>query len=200
PSKNQSPGDAVRRRCRICRRTMQNHGASERCIFANAGSTSPHDRRVPCARIFRTHRRGIGNMRDAAEVVKDIKARVSMLDVATRFMRMKHMGGEKWKSECPFHQEKTPSFVVNHDKDFFHCFGCGESGDQIGFVMKIQGTDFLDAVSWLADEFGIAGLHGLPPVIPKPTPPPRKRLSAEEREAKEKKERQETARRIQEIL
>lgn len=63
-------------------------------------------------------------------------------------------GGAK-KACCPFHHEKTPSFSINDDKGYYHCFGCGESGDAIKFVQKMDGVEFLDAVKKLAEQSGI---------------------------------------------
>src|SRR5438552_6485879 len=63
--------------------------------------------------------------------------------------------GREWKACCPFHNEKTPSFTVNDDKGFFHCFGCGAHGDVIGFVMRIDHLGFPEAVERLAEEAGL---------------------------------------------
>ena len=60
--------------------------------------------------------------------------------------------GKEHSGLCPFHKEKTPSFTVSDDKGFFHCFGCGEHGDAIGFVMKTEGLSFPEAVEKLAAE------------------------------------------------
>ena len=57
---------------------------------------------------------------------------------------------------CPFHHEKTPSFAVNQQGQFYHCFGCGASGNVITFVEKMEGTDFIDTVKMLA---GWAGME-----------------------------------------
>lgn len=59
--------------------------------------------------------------------------------------------GTNVKGLCPFHNEKTPSFVVSKEKQFYHCFGCGASGNAIGFIMAIENLDFLDAIEKLAD-------------------------------------------------
>ncbi|MBN1417497.1 MAG: DNA primase, partial [Planctomycetes bacterium] len=64
--------------------------------------------------------------------------------------------GRNLKALCPFHSEKTPSFKVNVSKQFFHCFGCGEHGNAIDFVMKVDRVDFPDAVRTLARRAGIA--------------------------------------------
>jgi DNA primase len=63
--------------------------------------------------------------------------------------------GKEFMGLCPFHNEKTPSFTVNDQKGFYHCFGCAAHGDIIGFVMNSQGLEFKDAVVQLADEFSI---------------------------------------------
>ena len=64
--------------------------------------------------------------------------------------------GKEFQGLCPFHNEKTPSFTINDQKGFYHCFGCGAHGDIIGFVMKNDGLEFKEAVNQLANDFGIA--------------------------------------------
>src|SRR5205814_2558995 len=68
---------------------------------------------------------------------------------------------------CPFHNEKTPSFYDVDDKNFFHCFGCGAHGDAIGFTMRADNLDFIEAVEKLAGEAGLA--------VPQATPQERER-------------------------
>lgn len=63
--------------------------------------------------------------------------------------------GAKKAACCPFHKEKTPSFSINNDKGYYHCFGCGESGDAIKFVQKMEGITFVDAVKKLAARCGV---------------------------------------------
>ncbi len=70
--------------------------------------------------------------------------------------------GREWKACCPFHNEKTPSFTVNDDKGFYHCFGCGAHGDAITFLMRAEGASFPEAVERLAGEAGMQ--------VPKATP------------------------------
>lgn len=84
----------------------------------------------------------------------DIRDRVPVADVVGRRVKLKKHGRE-YKGLCPFHNEKTPSFTVNEDKQFFHCFGCGEHGDVIGFVMKTENMSFPEAVEKLAGEAGL---------------------------------------------
>src|SRR6476661_3760946 len=75
--------------------------------------------------------------------------------------------GREWKACCPFHNEKTPSFTVNDDKGFYHCFGCGAHGDAIRFLTDNRGMQFMDAVKELA---GKAGME-----VPAPDPKMRER-------------------------
>lgn len=84
----------------------------------------------------------------------DIRDRVPVADVVGRRVKLKKHGRE-YKGLCPFHTEKTPSFTVNEDKAFYHCFGCGEHGDVIGFVMKTESLSFPEAVEKLAGEAGL---------------------------------------------
>ena len=85
----------------------------------------------------------------------DIRARLPVSGVVGRAVRLARRGREH-VGLCPFHREKTPSFTVNDDKGFFHCFGCGEHGDVIGFAMRHDGLAFPDAVERLAGEAGLA--------------------------------------------
>lgn len=85
----------------------------------------------------------------------DIRARLPVSGVAGRAVRLTRRGREH-VGLCPFHREKTPSFTVNDDKGFFHCFGCGEHGDVIGFAMRHDGLGFPEAVERLAGEAGLS--------------------------------------------
>jgi len=87
--------------------------------------------------------------------VEEIKARVDLADlIASYGIAVKSAGATK-KACCPFHHEKTPSFNINESKGFYHCFGCGESGDAIKFVMKMDGLTFVEAVKKLAEQVGV---------------------------------------------
>src|ERR1044071_4530330 len=85
----------------------------------------------------------------------ELRARVSLAALVGRRVRLVRRGREH-SGLCPFHNEKTPSFYVVEDKGFFHCFGCGAHGDAIGFVMRADNLDFIEAVERLAGEAGIA--------------------------------------------
>ena len=87
--------------------------------------------------------------------VEEIKTRVDLAElIASYGIQVKHAGAS-WKACCPFHHEKTPSFNIQPSKGFYHCFGCGESGDAIKFVQKMDGLTFPEAVKKLADQLGI---------------------------------------------
>ena len=87
-------------------------------------------------------------------IADEIKSRCNIVDIVGRYVELKKAGGSH-KGLCPFHNEKTPSFVVSESKQFFYCFGCGASGDVISFLMKIENIDFHTAISKLAEEYGI---------------------------------------------
>ena len=87
--------------------------------------------------------------------IEEIKARTDLADlIASYGVQVKSAGSSK-KACCPFHNEKTPSFVINESRGFYHCFGCGESGDAISFVQKMEGLTFMEAVRKLAEQCGV---------------------------------------------
>ena len=86
--------------------------------------------------------------------IDDLVARSDIVELIGSRVPLKKSGRE-YKACCPFHNEKSPSFYVNDDKNFFHCFGCGAHGDVIGFTMKIDNFGFLEAVEKLAAEAGL---------------------------------------------
>ncbi len=91
----------------------------------------------------------------AESVIEEIKARTDLADlIASYGIQVRHAGGSA-KACCPFHHEKTPSFNINTSKGFYHCFGCGESGDAIKFVQKQEGLTFVEAVKKLAERCGV---------------------------------------------
>lgn len=88
------------------------------------------------------------------DVVMEIKNRLDIIDVVQSRVILKKSGANYWGC-CPFHNEKTPSFSVNPQKGIFKCFGCGEGGDAISFLMKINSQSFNDVIKELAEQFGI---------------------------------------------
>ena len=87
--------------------------------------------------------------------VRDLKLRVNLADVVSRMVTLRKAGGARLKGLCPFHNEKTPSFNVDPDKGYYHCFGCGKSGDIISFVRETEQLNFSEAVEALGKRFGI---------------------------------------------
>jgi|GEM_PF-486873 len=83
-----------------------------------------------------------------------IRNAVDIVDVVSEYVRLQP-AGKNYKGLCPFHQEKTPSFTVSKERQFFHCFGCGERGNVFQFVQKIKNVSFLDAAKELADRYNI---------------------------------------------
>ena len=88
------------------------------------------------------------------QFLDELRARVGVADVVGRRVRLTRKGREHL-GLCPFHKEKTPSFTVNEEKGFYHCFGCGEHGSAIDFVMKTEGLSFPETVERLAAEAGM---------------------------------------------
>lgn len=91
---------------------------------------------------------------DLGNVVEDVKERLDIVDVLSGYIDLRR-AGRNFKALCPFHSEKTPSFVVSPDKQIFHCFGCGAGGDVVTFVMKYENLTFPEAVRALARRAGI---------------------------------------------
>ena len=87
--------------------------------------------------------------------IDDLLSRVDIVDVINRRVPLKKTG-KNYSARCPFHEEKTPSFSVNPDKQFYYCFGCGAGGNAVGFIMDYERQDFPNAVESLAH---IAGLE-----------------------------------------
>jgi len=91
----------------------------------------------------------------SAAVLDDIRAGVDIVDFIGRFVNLRKAGAN-WKGLCPFHGEKTPSFMVNPQKGISHCFGCGVGGDVFGFLMRQDRLSFPEAVRALAKTAGVA--------------------------------------------
>ena len=89
------------------------------------------------------------------EIVEDIRSKADVTDVIGSYIQIKRAGNGKFKALCPFHQEKTPSFHINSERQTYHCFGCGKGGDVFRFVMEREGVDFPNAVHILADRYNV---------------------------------------------
>ncbi len=88
------------------------------------------------------------------ELVQQIKERLNIVDVVSEKVILKKNGSHYW-GLCPFHKEKTPSFSVNPRLGIYKCFGCGEGGDALSFIMKTENRDFMDVITELAERFGL---------------------------------------------
>lgn len=84
----------------------------------------------------------------------ELTARSDIVDVVSRYVSLKK-SGSNYFGLCPFHNEKSPSFSVSQDKQIFHCFGCGVGGGVLSFIMRAEGLEFYDAVSFLAKQHGM---------------------------------------------
>ncbi len=87
-------------------------------------------------------------------ILNDIRDRISIVTFVGERIQLKK-AGRNFKANCPFHEEKTPSFIVSDEKQIFHCFGCGEGGDIFKFLMKYEGLNFAEAVIQLAQKAGV---------------------------------------------
>ena len=84
------------------------------------------------------------------EFLITLKEKLNIVEVASAYVTLEKRGGSYWAC-CPFHHEKTPSFAINETDQYYHCFGCGESGDVFKFVREMENIDFMDAVKMLAE-------------------------------------------------
>src|SRR3989344_9642742 len=91
-------------------------------------------------------------MSDTAQLVKD---KIDIVDFLRQYVELKP-AGKNYKANCPFHKEKTPSFMVSPERQSWHCFGsCSEGGDVIKFLMKYENLEFYDALKVLAEKAGV---------------------------------------------
>ncbi len=89
-----------------------------------------------------------------SDVIDQIKERINVVDFIGEYLKLEKAGAN-YKALCPFHNEKTPSFVVNPEKNFWYCFGCQKGGDVFSFLMEIEGIDFKEALKRLAEKTGV---------------------------------------------
>jgi DNA primase len=109
------------------------------------------------------------------EKIDDVRDRTNIVDVVRRYVELKRAGTGSFKGLCPFHAEKTPSFHVHEQRQFFHCFGCGEKGDVFSFLVRIEQRSFMEVLRELAHQAGVD--------LPEQTLTPAERRAAEENES-----------------
>lgn len=90
----------------------------------------------------------------SSDWLEKLKFNSNIVSTVSRYLTLTRKGNTYWAC-CPFHHEKTPSFAVNEQGQFYHCFGCGETGDVIKFVQKLEGLDFIDTIKNLAERAGM---------------------------------------------
>lgn len=95
----------------------------------------------------------VGRIRE--DSIAEVREKARIDEVISQYVTLRNAGGGSQKGLCPFHDEKSPSFNVNPARGFYHCFGCGEGGDVISFLMKIDALSFGEAVERLADKYGV---------------------------------------------
>jgi DNA primase len=87
--------------------------------------------------------------------VEEVKSHLDIVDIIGEYLQLKPAGSGSFKACCPFHHEKTPSFMVNRPRQSWHCFGCNIGGDMISFIQQIEGMEFIEALELLAGKAGV---------------------------------------------
>src|SRR6516165_10869695 len=95
-------------------------------------------------------------MANPGDFAYTVKQQADIVRIIGDYIKLKKAGGQNYAGLCPFHGEKTPSFSVHATRQFYHCFGCGVSGDVFAFVQKIEGITFPEALRAVAQKLGIA--------------------------------------------
>src|SRR3981081_1497355 len=95
-------------------------------------------------------------MANPGDFAYTVKQQADIVRVVGDYVKLKKAGAQNYSGLCPFHSEKTPSFSVHATRQFYHCFGCGLSGDVFSFVQKIENITFPEAVRLVAQKLGIA--------------------------------------------
>lgn len=92
--------------------------------------------------------------REFSDFISNVLDKTDIVSLISRYVKVERKGNTYWAC-CPFHHESQPSFSVSPDKQFFHCFGCKESGNALSFLMKIENIEFIDALKMLAEQAGM---------------------------------------------
>ena len=95
-------------------------------------------------------------MTDSSDFKETVKQQADIVRIVSHYVKLKKAGAQNYSGLCPFHNEKTPSFSVHATRQFYHCFGCGVSGDVFSFVQKVENITFPEAVRAVAQKLGIA--------------------------------------------
>src|SRR5579859_2947060 len=95
-------------------------------------------------------------MANPGDFAYTVKQQADIVRIVGEYVKLKKSGAQNFSGLCPFHQEKSPSFSVHASRQFFHCFGCGVSGDVFSFVQKLDNITFPEAVRVVAEKCGIA--------------------------------------------
>ena len=88
------------------------------------------------------------------ETIQQIQNRIDIVEIVGSFVNLKRRGSN-YLGLCPFHNEKSPSFTVSGAKEIYKCFGCGKSGNSIGFLMDLEKYSYVEALKWLANKYNI---------------------------------------------
>src|SRR6478609_10825542 len=94
-------------------------------------------------------------MANPGDFAYTLKQQADIVRIVGDYIKLKKAGAQNYSGLCPFHKEKTPSFSVHATRQFFHCFGCGASGDVFAFVQKIENISFPEAVRQVAEKLHI---------------------------------------------
>ena len=86
--------------------------------------------------------------------IEEIQTASDVVSVVSRYVALKK-AGKNFKGLCPFHKEKTPSFIVSPEKQIYHCFGCGKGGNVFNFLMSVENISYIEAIRRIASDLGI---------------------------------------------
>src|SRR5262245_65174967 len=94
-------------------------------------------------------------MANPGDFAYSVKQQADIVRVIGDYVKLKKSGGQNYSGLCPFHNEKTPSLSVHATRQFYHCFGCGASGDVFSFVQKVENISFPESVRVVAQKLGV---------------------------------------------